>query len=824
MTNEKEVFIMRHHDVHPYRRFTRLPRHTARASSRFNLQPLAFAIRISLPALLLSGMAMPAHAQTAVQTAVQTISYDVPAGPLADALNRYAQQSGISIAVDADKVAGKQSAGIRGNYGVDEGFRVLLRDTGYEMRKTDAGYVLVAPVADNRSSGSLPVVSVVAATDGGLHLGERVSSGALGTRSQLDTPFSMAVIKADDLAERQVVKLGDVFALDASVTDNSGGYSSWASYVTVRGLPLDWQNAYRIDGRPFMSYAITLPYEHFEQIDLLKGSSGYMYGFGAPGGMINYVTKRPTDEPVRSIEVGFKSNNIWSEHVDLGGRFGQDGMFGYRVNATHEQGRTFNDGNVVRDTLSLALDARLTRDLSWEFQSMYHNRNSENQTPSISTGKLVGNVLPGVPAGDDQSLQGRGQHLNTNFQFYSTGLKYAINPDWKLSLNYSHSTSRRSRNESSLYLANAAGDYNDTRSDSREGHTFDYWQGILEGKARTGFIDHQMVFGASWQKQVNDYTVSSFYQSIGNGNLYRQNSNDYVSATDLRTYHDSDIKQQSLFASDTLAFSEQWSLLAGLRYTNFEQNSYGLTGVRTAQYKKDGVVTPTVALMFKPEPNTTIYTSYVESLEQGGIPTIDNSNYRSTLNPLTSKQYEFGVKTEQDRWSATAAVFRIERGAEYTNAVTKALVQDGESVYQGLELGAGMKPGRDWKVSGNLMFLDTRYKKGLTYNGNRVAGAPDFVAAGQVAYQVPQISGLKLSTDAKYTGTTMLRAANDIKLAGYTLFNVGANYTTRIGNVDTTFRAAVNNVTDKRYWEYQYENWIKPGDPRTFSLSAKVDF
>ena len=141
---------MQHHDVHPQRR------HTTRASSRFNLRPLAFAVRISLPTLLLSGVAMQAHAQTAAQT----ISYDVPAGPLADALNRYAQQSGISIAIDADKVAGKQSAGIRGSYGVDEGFRVLLRDTGYEMRKTDAGYVLVAPTADNRSSGSLPAVSV----------------------------------------------------------------------------------------------------------------------------------------------------------------------------------------------------------------------------------------------------------------------------------------------------------------------------------------------------------------------------------------------------------------------------------------------------------------------------------------------------------------------------------------------------------------------------------------------------------------------------------------------------------------------------------------
>ncbi|MFL9879622.1 TonB-dependent receptor [Herbaspirillum rhizosphaerae] len=805
------------------RRFTHSASTASASTSRLNLKPLAFAVRLALSAALMSSIGSQAYAQVAAQT----VSYDIPAGPLGEALNRYAQQSGISIAIDANKVQGKRTQGLQGTYSVDDGFRVLLRDTGFDMRKTDVGYVLVAPIQqDSRSSAStLPAVSVTAAADNTLHLNERVTSGALGTRSQLDTPFSMAVIKSEDLAERQVTKLGDVFALDASVTDNSGGYSSWASYVTVRGLALDWQNAYRIDGKPFLTYAITLPYEHFEQIELLKGSSGYMYGFGSPGGLINYVTKRPTEEPVRSIEVGYKSNNIWSEHVDLGGRFGNDKMFGYRLNATHEQGQTFNDGHITRDSVSLALDARLTRDLIWDFQAFYQNRNSENQTPSIYAGSYTLSQLPRVPSSDDQKLLGQGQHLNTNFQMVSTGLNYVINPDWKASVYYSHSTSKRSRNESSLYLSNLAGDYaNDYRSDTREGHTFDQWQAMVEGKAKTGFIDHQLVFGASWQKQVNDYSVASFYQSLGSGNLYQQNPNNYYSATYLNTYHAGDITQQALFASDTLKFSDQWSLLAGARYTNFEQNSYSALGTRTAQYKKDGVITPTVALMFKPEPGTTIYTSYVESLEQGGAPTITNSNYGTTLNPLTSKQYEFGVKTDQQRWSATAALFRIERASEYTNTTTQALVQDGRSTYQGLELGAATKLGHDWQVSSNLMFLDTKYSKGLTYNGNRVAGAPDFVAAGQVTYQVPQLSGLKLSADTKYTGTTMLRAANDIKLAGYTLFNVGANYTTRIGKYDTTFRAAINNLTDKHYWEYQYENWIKPGDPRTFSLSAKVDF
>ena len=105
-----------------------------------------------------------------------------------------------------------------------------------------------------------------------------------------------------------------------------------------------------------------------------------------------------------------------------------------------------------------------------------------------------------------------------------------------------------------------------------------------------------------------------------------------------------------------------------------------------------------------------------------------------------------------------------------------------------------------------------------------MAGAPDFVATAQLSYAVPQVPGLKLSADAKYTGGDHANASNQLKLPGYALANIGASYTTRIGGYDTTLRVAVNNVANKRYWEYQYENYVKPGDPRTLSVSAKLDF
>ncbi len=51
----------------------------------------------------------------------------------------------------------------------------------------------------------------------------------------------------------------------------------------------------------------------------------------------------------------------------------------------------------------------------------------------------------------------------------------------------------------------------------------------------------------------------------------------------------------------------------------------------------------------------------------------------------------------------------------------------------------------------------------------------------------------------------MLNAANQLTVPGYTIANIGASYTTRIGGRNTTFRAAINNVANRKYWEYQYD-------------------
>ncbi|WJF91344.1 TonB-dependent siderophore receptor [Paraburkholderia bonniea] len=670
----------------------------------------------------------------------------------------------------------------------------------------------------------LPAVTINSRKNSNAPLEQDVSSGALGTRSQLDTPFSTTIVTGEQLADRQASKLGDVFFRDASASDNSNPYNAWASYVTVRGMQLDWQNGFKIDGQPYNGYGITMPYEQLERVELLKGLSGFMYGFGAPGGVVNYVTLKPpvSSTPVRSIDVGYHSTGIWSEHLDLGGRVGPNDMLGYRFNATHEEGKTYNDGNVRRNSFSLAADLKITRDLSATFGALYQERHTSGITTALSAAQYTGTALPGRISGGSSTIVTPDQHLNTNLQVYTTGLRYNLNDDWSVSGTYSFSKSTRDRNESTYYLLDSAGNYNDTRYGGKEGHQFGTWQVMAEGNVKTGPLSHQIVVGGAYQTQHNDNGANTFYSQIGVGNIYQANTNRYE-GSGFYTYRNSDVTQKAIFASDTIQLTQRWSVLGGLRYTNYDQKGYALDGTTTSSYSQNGVLTPTVALMFKLEPTTTLYASYVESLEAGTVVGTSYANSGELLKPLRSKQYEIGVKSERERWSASAALFRIERGSQYANSAN-VYVQDGESVFQGIEAGTDFRLGRDWSMGGDLMWIATQYKRGSSNNGNRVAGAPGFVAAAHVNYAVAAVPGLKLGVDAKFTGNTSLNPSASLNIPGYLLMNLGATYSTRIAGHGVTLRAALDNVLNRRYWEFQYADYIAPGEPRTLSLNAKVEF
>ena len=751
----------------------------------------------------------------------KVVHFDLAASALDQALLQISRQAGVPISFQGRALQGIKSNPVKGELTVEQAVDQALRGTGLHGVQSDIGLSIEPDATPVSTDTRLEAVTVT----GQQVRPPKVNSGALGSASVLDTPFSVVQVDSEELKDRQVKALSKVFVGDSTVRSNGDTYSLTANNLTVRGVRLDNAGSYKINGLPIFITTLELPMETFESVQLLKGATGFMYGFGAPGGVVNFVTKKPTDETTLSVDAGVRSNSVWSEHVDVGGRTGPEDTFGYRLNATHEEGETPTRSHVNRDSYSLSLDARINPDLTWTADTMYQERliNGGIQNyrlPSYTGGSSLPRVI-----NPDSNRQGiNDTSFRTRAWMVATGLHWNINDDWSASLDYNHFFQNRNFLSEYPTLLNKAGDYQDWISTGNGTAVYDQVQAMLQGDFSTGPIGHKVVLGASWQDYDRRSATTDLFKTIGNNNLYRDPTRiTYIGQLDFPTYHVSDITQKSIFASDTFDLTHGWSLLTGLRSTIYTQDVYNASGVQTTDYR-EVPLSPTLALMYKPRPDTTFYASYVKALEAGETVGSTYTNSGDTLDPILSKQFEVGVKTDRPTWGGSVAVFRLERGADYADS-TGAYVQGGEQVYKGLELNGRLNVTDTTTLNSSSTWLDATFTKAqAALVGNKVSGVPRFQQSLELSQKVPALDGLNLYTNAQYYSASQANDTNTIDLPGVTLFGAGANYSIPVGRHEVTLRAAMDNIANRRYWAFASSGSVYLGAPRTLSFNVSFDY
>ncbi|HBF25530.1 MULTISPECIES: TonB-dependent receptor [Nitrosomonas] len=243
------------------------------------------------------------HHSDQIQTRNTTIHYDIPAGSLIDALSRFARQSGVAISIKADQLKGLQTPGLTGSYSIETGFATLLAGSGYQIRKTDAGYVLQrAPIITGQT---LPLMTVSTASlkQGTTEEGYRVSNisgiGLWDERSLRDTPYSMSIVPSDLIENINAQNMGQIFKMNPLTQEPNIQNFTGVPFVTIRGF----QSANPIyDGIPMAAgNGSAVSVIEIDRVEILSGTSGFLYGGGRVGGAINYVTKSPTDIPLRRL-------------------------------------------------------------------------------------------------------------------------------------------------------------------------------------------------------------------------------------------------------------------------------------------------------------------------------------------------------------------------------------------------------------------------------------------------------------------------------------------------------------------------------------------
>jgi iron complex outermembrane receptor protein len=291
-----------------------------------------------------------------------------------------------------------------------------------------------------------------------------------------------------------------------------------------------------------------------------------------------------------------------------------------------------------------------------------------------------------------------------------------------------------------------------------------------------------------------------------------------------KSYH---TESRNLMIGDEIALGESWSALVGLNHTTIDTRNYNPgTGALTSAYKKSDS-TPTASLLFKPRPNVTVYASYLEALEQGGVAP-DTYLGQPVLNagrvfaPFVDKQYEIGVKTHLGETFLTAALFKIDKANQYVDSDSLLYVQDGRQVHKGIELTAtgSVRPGL--RVYGGIHWLRARVIENSNtpeLEGKRPTSVPARQAKLFVEYDIPGVRGLTWTAGALHAGSYMYNAQNTLRMPAVTTYETGLRYRTGVADHPLTVRLNVTNVTDKRYWLGNI-----PGDPRVVSLSATMGF
>lgn len=221
--------------------------------------------------------------------------------------------------------------------------------------------------------------------------GYQASSAAVGgfeSAPLLDTPASIAVINEALIKDQQARLLSEVLKNDASVGESYAPVGYYENF-TVRGFSLNAASSYRINGRSITGEQ-NVGLENKQQVELLKGLNGLQSGVSEPGGLINYVTKRPTD--VRSVTVSTDDRGSGYVATDVGGWFGSEQQFGLRANLAHEDIHSYVEHtNGQRDFASLAFDWNISPDALLQLDVEYQTK-EQRSAPGYQL--LGGSSLP----------------------------------------------------------------------------------------------------------------------------------------------------------------------------------------------------------------------------------------------------------------------------------------------------------------------------------------------------------------------------------------------------------------------------------------------
>lgn len=780
--------------------------HAARAQLS-RLAPLALAVGLSTLGAPL------AVADSATGAAHQ---YQLPAGDMAAALTSFARQAGISVQFDAAQIASLQAPALRGEYSIQEGFAQLLAGSGLQAVEQGQGvYVVLPSSSDSAMLGVLLVTGERVAEDPTAPTGSLVARSSLSaTKTGTDllaTPQAVNVVTREEIEARGAGDLAQALQYTPGVISQYGNTDQRHDWFSVRGFnPGRFMDGLRL---PFGVLGYAQPrIEPFllERVEVLKGPGSVLYGQSAPGGLLNMVSKRPTETTQGELRAEYGSHEHKELGLNLGGPLDELGRVRYRLvgllrDADSQVDHVGEERQLLAPSLSLQLSENTNLTLLAHYQHI--DADGGGAPPALpAQGTLYGGAVWGKLGPDTFIGEPNYDHFSNKQMFLGYELEHRLNDIWTLrqNLRLARVETDTQRVQGAALMGNNLVRYAWAFPEDSDSLT-------LDNQALASFswgqAEHRLLLGLDYQLEEGTYDEHFDGLNVSPIDLVTLAYTGDAVKPPLTTRREQDRYQLGAYLQDEIAINGFTLHLAG-RYDlaaadNTTRNM--VAGTKTDVDQRDEAFTGRVGLVYEFDSGFAPYLSYSESF----LPTSGTDASGNALQPTEGKQYELGLRYQPHDGSSlwTLSTYELTQQNVLTrDMLTNQRSQTGEVRVRGLELEAKVQLAEGLQALASYTLADSEITRdgNPAVQGNEQPFVPNKQGSLWLAYSVQHgvLRGLGLGGGARYIGESYGETANLYETDGVTLFDATLSYDVAqaMGAENgVTLQLSANNLTDREY-------------------------
>lgn len=536
----------------------------------------------------------------------------------------------------------------------------------------------------------------------------QVLSSNTSTRSNtplLSTPQSVQVMSSQVLRDRQAFTLNEIAGSFTGMKANNGngnfqirGFSAYspndASFLLYNG----------IRGNLFLWSQQPLLY-NIESVELLRGPAGALFSEGSPGGVINFVTKKPLSEKRANVDFSLGSWGFGRASVDFTGPVGNQKKLLYRAIVGYDRAESFRDYQKKQNlfvapslTYVFGGNTSLNLELNYAYQKSVHQYDNGSFIYTRPDGSFDFNHYPNNLTIQSPTDYGKTHNASATLTFdhqISDNLKLTIvERAVRNKLDFTdHIPVGRIRNDS------ISRGYQDWLTDRFSLQT----TAFATYTTKTGPLGHQIIAGTDYNRYgwtQNDYQ----YKPSTRISIFNPNYAGSVPDVSVPADESDDNKRVTNliggYIQDQIAVGDKLKVLLSLRYDHYNAKETPLSGRDNKQgdeLQASGWI-PRIGLVYLPVKNVSIYGTYLKSFNP------QTSNNVLAGGPFPTRQatqYEVGSKADLfgSRLSATLSLYQI----NYANILTAAPTE--ENSHRQAAIDGTRSRGGEFSVTGNLNAL-----------------------------------------------------------------------------------------------------------------------